>query len=477
MVYVFASSSTAKVISFAAQIVLSYLLTDDDYGVVALAFVVAGFIQVIEPAGVGDVLIYRTNFRRWAIPAFWLGLSLGVVSCGMMLLAAPIAAIVFSNSELALVLFILAPSSIANSLSTVPRAKLARELRFRELALLNLANVVLRMTLTVAFAAFGMGSVSFVLPIPITAALVAAILWWRACPPWSQQPEFSRWKYLIGDSTRLLTGDLALVAHDKSDYFMLGLFGSIQQVGLYFFGFSFSVQMLQLLTVNLSQILFPALNKLNDRPAARLRAFLRAQGILAMLGVGSCFLQAAVAEPMTRLFLRDEWMPAIGVMQILSLGMATRMIAASSFAMLKSQGRFTSIAKIRWSIVAIQVVGLYAVLSVGGEILSVACVVAIVSTLIGPVAFYSSLRTSGLGWQAVAEVLLPPVLTSGAAVGAAWAAAQYLGRAGYGYLPQLIVTVFVAVALGALFARAFIRPVWDDLWARAWQLLPARVAR
>jgi O-antigen/teichoic acid export membrane protein len=287
---------------------------------------------------------------------------------------------------------------------------------------------------------------------------------------------------LLGDSTRLIAGDLALAAHDKSDYLMLGLFATIEQVGIYFFGFMFSIQMLQMFTLNLTQILFPALTKLKDDADVRLPAFLKAQRILALLGVSSCFVQAAVAEPLTHLFLNSQWIPAIIVMQVLSLGMATRMIAATSFAFLKSQGRFQTIAVIRWLVTVIQVCTLWAVLSAGGSILSVALVVAVIGSFLGPVAFYAAIRPYGGNWRDVFETLLPPLLSSGAAVGASWAMAQWMSRQGAGYLLQLVEILVVSGLLGLLFARAFLRPVWDDLWARAWELLPpgwtpARVSR
>jgi O-antigen/teichoic acid export membrane protein len=226
-------------------------------------------------------------------------------------------------------------------------------------------------------------------------------------------------------------------------------------------------------TLNLTQILFPALTKLKDAAEVRLPAFLKAQRILALLGVSSCFLQAAVAEPLTHLFLNSQWIPAIIVMQVLSLGMATRMIAATSFAFLKSQGRFQTIAVIRWLVVAIQVAALYLALSTGGGVLSVAVVVAVVSSLLGPITFYAAIRPYGGGWREVFETLLPPLLSSGSAVGIAWAIAQWMSRQGAGYAFQLVETLVVAGLLGLLFTRAFLKPVWNDLWARAWELLPA----
>ena len=78
IVYLFAGSAVAKLVSIGAQVALSYLLSENDFGVVGLAYTITTFIQVIEQAGVGDVLVQRKNFQFWAIPAFWLATCLGV---------------------------------------------------------------------------------------------------------------------------------------------------------------------------------------------------------------------------------------------------------------------------------------------------------------------------------------------------------------------------------------------------------------
>lgn len=485
LVYFFAGSTAAKLVSFSGQVVLGYLLSTADYGNYALAFTITAFIQVIEQAGVGDILVQRRNFGRWAAPGFWLALMLGCISCALVALAAPIASAYFDVDQLFWLLLVLAPSSIPNSLTVLPRAQLARQLRFRALAAINIANLTLRVVITVALAAVfsiteqpQLGPFAFVIPVPITSAATAAFLWWWVRPPWSPQLHLRRWRFLVGDSTRILTAELQRVFLDQSDYILMRNFSrSVEQIGLYWFGFTFSIQMLQLFAFNLMNVLFPALTRLNNQPEAQFRGFIKAQRILAMLGVSSCFLQAAIAEPLTHLLLDSKWIPSIVVMQILSLGMATRMVAGSSYALLKSQARFRAILWNRWGFVALQVFGLVLVLSQGGNIGAVALVVAIVASLIGPITFYTAIRPYGAGWGQVAQVLLPPVLSSGTAVGIAWLIAQYMAHLGFGYLPQLIETLAVAVLLGALFARTFLRPVWNDLWARTWRLLPARLTR
>jgi PST family polysaccharide transporter len=479
LVYLLASSTVAKVISFVTQIVLLYLLEQRDFGVVSLAYAITMFVQVIEQAGVGDILVRRRRFCTWAVPAFWYASALGVASCALILASAPIAAAVYGEdpsvrNELFWMLVILAPASLANAASVVPRAKLSRELRFRALAAVNLANWTLQKILTVVLAALGFGPLSFAIPITVSAALVAAFLWWWVRPPWALAPQMRRWRYLVSDSTRLLIADFGRVVLDQMDYILLGMFRTVAEVGVYWVGFLFSIQMLQLLMVNLQNILFPAFTKLNYDPPRQFQGFVNAQRIFAMLGVSGCLLQAAAAEPFARLFFPGHWEPSILVMQILSLGMATRMIAGASFALLKSQGRFNTIMLNRIAFVALQGMVLITILAGGGGVVKVAIAVSVIASLIGPITFYSAVQPYGAGWPAVAGILVRPVVCGAISVGTAWLIAQGMAQAGYGNAVQLIETVLVAITLNIALARLWMRPTWDDFWVRVRRLLPRR---
>ncbi len=481
LAYLFAGTTAAKVVSFVTQLVLLYLLGRNDFGVVSLAYTITVFIQVIELGGVGDVLVGRRAFRQWAVPGFWLALALGVLSCLLIVLSAPVAAAIYGKdvlerNQLFWVLLVLAPSSLPNALSVVPRAELSRELRFRALAAINLANITLQRVLTVVFAALGFGPYSFVVPTPIVGVLTAAFLWWWVRPPWALHLKLRRWRYLVGDSTRLFSAEFGRALLDQSDYMLLGIFRTFAAVGVYTVGFMFSVQMLQLLTANMTYMLFPAFTKLNNQPQKQLEGFLKAQRILAMFGVSGCLLQAAIAAPFAHLAFPEKWEPSIVVMQILSLGMATRMIGGASFALLKSQGRFTTTLIYRWAFVAVQIAGLIAVLAMGGGVASVAVVVSIVASLIGPLAFHSAIRPYGLGWSEVLRILLRPLVCGILSVGAAWLIALGLAANGFGPLAQFVETVGVGVAINVLLAWLWMRPVWDDFWRRVWRLLPRRAA-
>jgi O-antigen/teichoic acid export membrane protein len=308
--------------------------------------------------------------------------------------------------------------------------------------------------------------------------MVALWLWVR--PPWSMRLHLNRWRYLIGDSFQVLLSEFGRLLVDQSDYIMLGLFHTAPGlVGIYANGFKLSIQMLRLLMVNMATILFPAYAKLNDQPQKQYQGFLTAQRILALLGVSGCLLQAAVAEPMARLLFPPKWYPSVLVMQILSIGMATRMNGGGAYALLKSQGRFKAIRDNLCLWAAVQFATLGVVLACGGGIIGVAIDVSIISAIAGPVMFYVTIRPFGGGWADVADVLVRPLVIGVMSVGVAWLVAEGMASQVDGawlYFLQLVEICVVTVILNCLMARMWMRPVWDDLWLRIWRMLPRRAA-
>jgi O-antigen/teichoic acid export membrane protein len=385
-----------------------------------------------------------------------------------------------TQNQLFWLLIASALSPLPYALSVVPKAQLSHELRFRALAGANTVDVIMQNVLTVFFAWLGFGAYSFVIPIPIGGFVLMIALWYWVRPPWSMRLYLNRWRYLIGDSFQAMLSEFGRLLVDQSDYIMLGLFHTAPGlVGIYANGFKLSIQMLRLLMVNMATILIPTYAKLNDQPHKQYQGFLTAQRILALLGISGCLLQAAVADPMARLLFPPKWYPSILVMQILSIGMATRMNGGGAYALLKSQGRFKAIRNNVGLWAAVQFASLAAVLAYGGGIIGASIVVSIVSAIAGPVMFYITIRPFGGGWADVADVLVRPLVIGITSVGVAWLIAQQIASQIGGkwlYFLQLTEICVVSVILNCLMARIWMRPVWDDLWLRLRRMLPQRAA-
>src|SRR5262249_35017411 len=73
-----------RVVSAAGQIALAWLLTQGDYKLIALVYTVTTFTNLIQQAGLSQVLIQRhRRFDRWATPVFWMAMTFGLVSGGL----------------------------------------------------------------------------------------------------------------------------------------------------------------------------------------------------------------------------------------------------------------------------------------------------------------------------------------------------------------------------------------------------------
>ena len=445
-VWLTAQTFGSKLVNMAGQVVLAWILKPDIFGLVGLAYTVTAFAGLIQQAGLREILIHRqAKFARWANPAFWMSLTLGCVGCVAMLALAPVAWWMYEEgplleSQLLPLILVLAATAPFSALDTVPDARLTSEMRFGYLAGVKCFTAIAQMGLSIIFALMGFGALSFVLPVPIITAARLALLWG---PVWRShgrsgirirpQLQIRRWKYLFGDGLTLLLANFFVMLTWQGDYIILGTMHDMKTVGIYFFAFNLSIQTMQVFTSNLTGVLFPALSKLQDDPAHQTRAFLQAAAMLAVVGVPLCLLQAALAGPAVSIAFNSWWQPAIRVLQLLSIGMAIRIVSSPGGSLIQAQGRFKTYLLINVFNATVFLLLVWAGAKLGSHVPSwlmwiardlhaaalVAAAVAVYFTVIGPVFMYIAVRPGGGTARDVWRVYAGPCAAAALAVGGA----------------------------------------------------------
>src|SRR5947207_13037977 len=80
-VWMAAQTVASKFVTVAGQVVLAWLLSDNDFGVIALAFTAAAFPAQINQVGLKEVLVRRgKRYHLWAGSAYWMALAFGLLS-------------------------------------------------------------------------------------------------------------------------------------------------------------------------------------------------------------------------------------------------------------------------------------------------------------------------------------------------------------------------------------------------------------
>lgn len=339
--WLFSQTVATRLVNFAGQLVLAWLLEPSAFGLIGLVYAIQAFASLVLRNGVEQILVARqSDYERLANAAFWFSLATGVAAAFFMAGAAPFVAQMFGHPELTALILIMAAAAPFDALRAVPTARLRIDLRFGASAVVNTAAMAAQMTLTVILAVLGFGAFSFILPLLVVAPATALALYWLTRPPLRSNPQLDLWRSLLGLSGLLLLTSMFGQIMWQGDYLILGAFYGVEIVGIYFLAYSLSVQGVMLLTNNLGGVLFPTLTRLQHEPQRQRAAFIRAARIMTLVAMPASIALAVAADPLIRLLFHEKWLPVIPVLQVLAVGMALRMLMPLTAALLKACGQF-----------------------------------------------------------------------------------------------------------------------------------------
>src|ERR1051326_6879449 len=109
---------------------------------------------------------------------------------------------------------------------------------FRELAIIGTVMAVLGAALSILFAKLGFGAYSFVIPIPLIAALQAIAVWKVSGYRIKWRPRTRMWRCFVQTSAYMLMTNVCFTLGGYGDYILLGTFQTTTIVGLYYFAFN-----------------------------------------------------------------------------------------------------------------------------------------------------------------------------------------------------------------------------------------------
>jgi O-antigen/teichoic acid export membrane protein len=320
-VWVIGATGAAKALGFACQLALAWFLTKKDYGVYAIAISLSVFLSVLRDGGLPMVLERKgSQFDWYAGPVFWMMLAMNTATGVLIALIAGPAAKLYHIPELAGVITLFAVTIPLSVLPSILSVRLAVDLRFRELGLIQVVSATLRNGLLLFFAWAGFGARSFLLPILITSVTDSLLLWMATrYSPWAMPPKFRLWSELFSGGRWVLLGTFSIALGNNGAYFLLGEFLSSDVVGTYFFAYQLVVQLGVLLSDNVYQVLVPSFVRMGpDIPRIR-AAVPRALSVVVLIGAAASLSIAAVYEPLERVLWHGKWAAATNSVHILAI--------------------------------------------------------------------------------------------------------------------------------------------------------------
>ncbi|MBX3410229.1 MAG: oligosaccharide flippase family protein [Phycisphaeraceae bacterium] len=365
MSWMLVSALGSKVVAVLAQGVLGYLLLPEHFGRFAVATAVAGLLMLCKDGGVPNFLVKRGagEYVSLSGPSFWLSLVYNTAAAGLMAaLAWPIGALLYGDSALAPMLWIMALSLPLGTPGAVLMAKLRLELRFREISLIMGFSIVLRQALTVLLALLGFQELSFAIPVACVAVFesVAAGVMCRDTP-WRRGVRLDRWGEIVAQTKWLVLGSVGSFLNDWGPYTVLGYMLTKETVGYYFFSYMIISQVGMLLSHNLQVVLMPVMARMSHDAERFAGAMARSCRALMMASTFLCMGVAAVMPALEHLIWRGRWSESVIAVVLMGVFYPWRIASSISAASFQAQGRFKLLSGLNWieglALVSMTVIG------------------------------------------------------------------------------------------------------------------------
>jgi teichuronic acid exporter len=310
----------AQLLRWLASLVIARLLHPGDYGLVGMALVFMELVQIVNQFGLHAAIVQnRTldedHLARLGGLGVLIAVSLFLVSCAF---AVPVA-LFYDEPAVRNIVIVLSVKLIIDSFGMLPRALLARELKFGILAWTEGLSAVAMAGVTLACAYLDNGYWSLVIGV-LAGSVLTTVLSIIVRPHRLSLPR--RWHELrasVRFGRDVLVSSIAWYAFSNADFVIVGRLFDKTAFGLYTFAWnvaSVPVEKVSALVGSVTPGVFSAVQR--DLAGFR-RYFVSITEALALITMPLAIGLSLVADDFVRVVVGERWMGAVFPLRVLAL--------------------------------------------------------------------------------------------------------------------------------------------------------------
>ncbi|MFW9262089.1 lipopolysaccharide biosynthesis protein [Nostoc sp. CALU 546] len=309
-----------QAISLVVFFILARLLSPENFGLIALAYIFIEFVQIFVDQGFSVAIIQRQEIDAEHLDtAFWTTLGISILLTVLSIAGAGLVADLLKQPQLIPIIQYLSISFTLSGLSSVQQAVLERRFAFKSLAIRSLLAVIIGGIVGVVMAFFNFGVWSLVGQ-QISSSLVQVLVLWRVSD-W--RPGF---KFSVIHAKELFTFGINISAFNiinffnrRSDDLLIGYFLGLVALGYYSVAYKLLLVMMQVLITTTTKVALPIFSRLQGEPERLLNAFYSATQFTSLLVFPVFLCVPALAPEFIKVFFGEQWIQSIPVLQVLSL--------------------------------------------------------------------------------------------------------------------------------------------------------------
>ncbi len=326
-------------IQLASVIVLSRLLSPEDFGLVAMVAVAVSLGELLRDFGLSTAGLRAPQLSNaQASNLFWASSALGLVAGLGVTLSAPLLAALYAEPRLMAIAPALALALPLHGMQAQIQVQLARAFRYKALVVTDVAAQLVGLLIAIACILAGWGYWALVVQ-PVATALLLLMMRWLASA-WA--PSLPRRN--VGSKGLITTGmnfgmaQILTFAANNTDTVMIGSLWGAGALGIYNRAFQLLTPPIRVLLSPLINVVVPTINSTRTEGGDVERMYIRIQSLIGAAIIGIFAIAAGSAASWLPLVLGPAWSEAVPIFQVLAVGGLALGLSQVSYWMFITEG-------------------------------------------------------------------------------------------------------------------------------------------
>lgn len=327
-------------VAFVVQIILARLLDPTDYGVLTILTVFISVSQVFVQSGLNTALIQRKDVTDKDFSSvFYISLTIALAIYGVLFFSAGFIADFYKMPQLKNILRVLALILIPGAFNSIQNAKIAREMKFKQLMFCTFGAVIVSGTVGITMAYMGFGVWSLVgqqlLNQISICILMLFVVKWRPKLGF----EINRIKVLFSFGWKLLCSNLLDTIYQNLQSLVIGKKYDSGTLGYFNRGRQFPDLIITNINGAIQSVMLPALSKQQENKP-KMKSMMRRSIVTSSFIIFPLLTILAVcADSLISILLTDKWLPCVPYLRIFCIIYAFWPIHTANLQAINAMGR------------------------------------------------------------------------------------------------------------------------------------------
>jgi O-antigen/teichoic acid export membrane protein len=318
-----------RLIGMVSTVVLARLLTPEHFGVIAMAMALIAFLDMIGDFSFEMALIRDQEAGEEHYHTAWTARVINsVIQCAILNAAAGATASAFDEPRLGVIVHCLSFTLPLRAVQSIRISDMRKDLDFRAEFNFRMWTRIVGFLMTLVLAFLWRDHWALVVGTLATSGLQVILSF--VMRPYRPKLTLSRIGDIFGFSKWLIIGNLFSAVVKRSPAFVIARLADAQTLGLYTIGNQICSMAATELIAPIKRALFPGYSKLASDFDTLRKVYMENFAVIVMMAMPVAAGIGLTARFLVPVFLGENWLAAIPVMQVLSLNAAFRTVHTNS---------------------------------------------------------------------------------------------------------------------------------------------------